>query len=96
LYCLLFAVGYKFYALNHFFNCHGLPQGLAFALHFPVPRKCLQCAWQERTLDAWLPEQTRRFEMNQKSLRHFAYATLLVALATPHTVWAQAKAAPPI
>ena len=34
--------------------------------------------------------------MNQHPLRHLAYATLLVALVTPHTVWAQAKAAPPI
>jgi hypothetical protein len=34
--------------------------------------------------------------MNQHSLRHFAYATVLAALATPHAVWAQAKAAPPI
>ena len=34
--------------------------------------------------------------MNQHSLRHFAYATLLAALATPHAVWAQAKTAPPI
>jgi hypothetical protein len=29
-------------------------------------------------------------------LQHFVYATLLAALATPPTVWAQAKAAPPI
>jgi hypothetical protein len=34
--------------------------------------------------------------MNQHPLRHLAYVTLLVALATPSTVWAQAKAAPPI
>jgi len=34
--------------------------------------------------------------MNQHSLRHFAYAALLVALATPHAVWSQAKAASPI
>jgi len=29
-------------------------------------------------------------------LQYLVYATLLAALATPHTVWAQAKAAPPI
>jgi hypothetical protein len=29
-------------------------------------------------------------------LQHLVYVTLLAALATPHTVWAQAKAAPPI
>jgi hypothetical protein len=29
-------------------------------------------------------------------LQHLAYATVLAALATPHAVWAQAKAAPPI
>jgi hypothetical protein len=34
--------------------------------------------------------------MNQHSLRRLVYATLLAALATPLTVWAQAKAAPPI
>ena len=34
--------------------------------------------------------------MNRHPLRHLAYATLLAALVTPHTVWAQAKAAPPI
>ena len=34
--------------------------------------------------------------MNRHPLRHLVYATLLAALATPHTVWAQAKAAPPI
>src|SRR6266568_9468082 len=34
--------------------------------------------------------------MNQHSLRNYAFATLLAALATPHAVWAQAKAAPPI
>ena len=34
--------------------------------------------------------------MNQHPLRHLVYATLLAALATPSTVWAQAKAAPPI
>ena len=34
--------------------------------------------------------------MNQRPLRHLAYATLLAALVTPSTVWAQAKAAPPI
>jgi hypothetical protein len=34
--------------------------------------------------------------MNQHPLRHLVYATLLAALATPHAVWAQAKAAPPI
>ena len=34
--------------------------------------------------------------MNQHSLRHFAYATVLAALATPPAVWAQAKAVPPI
>lgn len=44
---LLSAVGYKCHALNHFLNCHGLPQRLAFALRFHVPRKCLQCAWHK-------------------------------------------------
>jgi hypothetical protein len=34
--------------------------------------------------------------MNQYPLWHFAYATLLAALIAPHTVRAQAKAAPPI
>ena len=34
--------------------------------------------------------------MNRHPLRHLVYATLLAALATPHAVWAQAKAAPPI
>jgi hypothetical protein len=34
--------------------------------------------------------------MNQHSLRHLAYVTLVAALVTPSTVWAQAKAAPPI
>src|SRR5580693_4572281 len=34
--------------------------------------------------------------MNQHPLRHLAYVTLLAALVTPSTVWAQAKAAPPI
>jgi hypothetical protein len=34
IYGLLFAVGCKFHALSHFLNCDGLPQGLAFALHF--------------------------------------------------------------
>ena len=34
--------------------------------------------------------------MNQHSLRHFVFATLLAALATPHAIWAQAKPAPPI
>ena len=34
--------------------------------------------------------------MNQHSLRRLVYAALLAALATPLTVWAQAKAAPPI
>jgi len=34
--------------------------------------------------------------MNQHPLRQLVYAILLVALATPHAVWAQAKAAPPI
>jgi hypothetical protein len=33
---------------------------------------------------------------NQHLLRHLVYATLLVALAMPHTVWAQGKSAPPI
>jgi len=32
----------------------------------------------------------------QHPLRHFAFATLLAALTTPHAVWAQVKAAPPI
>ena len=32
----------------------------------------------------------------QHSLQPLVYLTLLAALATPHTVWAQAKAAPPI
>jgi hypothetical protein len=44
---LLFAAGYKSRALSHFLNCRGLPEGLAFALHFNLPRKCLQCAWYE-------------------------------------------------
>src|SRR3984957_12930246 len=34
--------------------------------------------------------------MIQHPLRHFVYATLLAALVSPSTVWAQAKAAPPI
>jgi len=34
--------------------------------------------------------------MNQHSLRHLVYATLLAGLATSHAIWAQAKAAPPI
>jgi hypothetical protein len=34
--------------------------------------------------------------MNQHPLRHLVYATLLAALATPLTLHAQAKAAPPI
>ena len=34
--------------------------------------------------------------MNQHSLRHLVYATLLAALATPHAVWTQTQAAPPI
>ena len=34
--------------------------------------------------------------MNRHPLRHLVYATVLAALATPHAVWAQAKAAPPI
>jgi len=34
--------------------------------------------------------------MNQHSLRHLIYVTLLAALAMAHAVWAQAKAAPPI
>jgi hypothetical protein len=34
--------------------------------------------------------------MNQHSLRRLVYASLLVALATPHAIWAQAKSAPPI
>ncbi|WP_433983942.1 hypothetical protein RBB78_00465 [Tunturiibacter empetritectus] len=34
--------------------------------------------------------------MNQHSLRRLVYATLLATLATPLTVQAQAKAAPPI
>ncbi|WP_433965402.1 hypothetical protein [Tunturiibacter gelidiferens] len=34
--------------------------------------------------------------MNQHPLQHLVYVALLAALATPHTVWAQAKAAPPI
>jgi hypothetical protein len=33
---------------------------------------------------------------NQNPLRHLVYVTLLAALATPYTVWAQATAAPPI
>jgi hypothetical protein len=47
LYGRLFAVGYKFHPLSHFLNCNGLPQRLAFALHFHVPRKCLQSAWRK-------------------------------------------------
>jgi hypothetical protein len=39
---------------------------------------------------------TRRYEMNQHPLRHLAYVGLLAALIAPHTVRAQAKAAPPI
>ena len=34
--------------------------------------------------------------MNQHPLQHLAYIALLAALVTPSTVWAQAKAAPPI
>jgi hypothetical protein len=34
--------------------------------------------------------------MNQHPLRHLVYVALLAALVTPHTVRAQAKAAPPI
>ncbi|HMH11588.1 MAG TPA: hypothetical protein VK578_00640 [Edaphobacter sp.] len=34
--------------------------------------------------------------MNQHSLLRLVYATLLAALATPHAVWSQAKAASPI
>jgi hypothetical protein len=34
--------------------------------------------------------------MNQHPLRYLVYATLLAALATPHTVRAQAAAAAPI
>jgi hypothetical protein len=34
--------------------------------------------------------------MNQQSIRHFAYVTLLAALVTSQAVWGQAKAAPPI
>jgi len=34
--------------------------------------------------------------MNQHPLRHLAYVTLLAALVSSSTVWAQAKAAPPI
>ena len=34
--------------------------------------------------------------MNQHPLRHLVYASLLAALATPHAVLAQAKAAPPL
>jgi hypothetical protein len=34
--------------------------------------------------------------MNQHPLRHLVYVAVLVTLATPHAVWAQAKAAPPI
>src|SRR5579863_4291186 len=48
LYDLLFAVGYKFHALSHFLNCDGLPQGLAFALHFHVPRELLRFGRHER------------------------------------------------
>jgi len=33
---------------------------------------------------------------NQHPLQHLVYVALLVALATPYTVWAQASAAPPI
>src|SRR5579863_2162934 len=39
---------------------------------------------------------TRRFEMNQHSLRRLVYASLLAGLATPHAFWAQAKSVPPI
>jgi hypothetical protein len=34
--------------------------------------------------------------MNQHPLPHLAYVALLAVLVTPHTVWAQSKAAPPI
>jgi hypothetical protein len=34
--------------------------------------------------------------MNQHPLQHLVHVALLAALATPHAVWAQAKAAPPI
>jgi hypothetical protein len=48
-------------------------------------------SWAARTL--WVNGcQTT----NQHPLRHLVYVTLLAALATPHTVWAQATAAPPI
>jgi hypothetical protein len=38
----------------------------------------------------------RRFEMNQHPLQRLVCAALLAALATPHAIWAQAKAVPPI
>ena len=34
--------------------------------------------------------------MNQHPIRHLAYVALLAVLVTPHTAWAQSKAAPPI
>ena len=34
--------------------------------------------------------------MHQRSLRDISYAIVLAALATPHAIWGQAKAAPPI
>jgi hypothetical protein len=43
-----------------------------------------------------IAETARRFEMKQYPLKHFVYATFLIALATPHAVRGQANAAPPI
>src|SRR5579863_4151402 len=65
LYGLHFAVGYKFYALSHFLNCHGLTQGLAFALHFRAPRPCLQCDRHERRCPGQAPGNNSTQEVTQ-------------------------------
>jgi hypothetical protein len=41
-YGLLFAVGRNFREFSHFLNCRREPPRLAFAVLFPVPRRCLQ------------------------------------------------------
>jgi quinol monooxygenase YgiN len=64
LYGLRSTVGYKFHVLNHFLNRERLPQGLAFALHFPVPRKCLQCGWHEPSLLAMVTLLAAAFSFN--------------------------------
>src|SRR6201998_1494104 len=61
-----------------------------------MPRDSAMSNHRPGSIDVRLPEQRRRFEMNQHSLRHLIYVTLLAALAMAHAVWAQAKAAPPI